>query len=126
MNADLDHAITEQWETGQLGRDEAHVVVVDEATDAAMDKAMAMKLVTMRLPIQLIEILKLIAAHHGIAYQPMIRDLLGRFAESELKNIAFEIDQSMRKVNASTDGAVSKAVDGFIEREAQEHLAKCA
>lgn len=76
----------EKWEDGTLGATEEHAVRVPEAS-AALDDAMELQLISIRLQKSLIENLKAIASHHGIGYQPMIRDLLNRFAVCEIKQI---------------------------------------
>lgn len=115
MNArQLDPTITEKWENGELGRHDEFVAVAPESESLELDSALAMKLVSIRLPIPLIETLKAIAGHHGIAYQPMIRDLLMRFARSEIKQIADTLDAQMRQAQASDDS--SPPVEAFIER----------
>ena len=37
------------WESGKLGRDEAHVRVADAAEEAALDEALGMQLISVRL-----------------------------------------------------------------------------
>lgn len=114
MHTELDEKITEQWESGELGRSARHARKVSAEDSAAMESALAMKLVTMRLPEPLIDALKAIANHHGIGYQPMVRDLLVRFAVSEIKQIRNAEErrlEEMQKVGAS------EAVDEFFERE---------
>lgn len=111
----LDEGITERWENGELGRSDEHVVVASEALHIELDEALAMKLVSIRLPVTLIETLKMIAAHHGIAYQPMIRDLLTRFARSELQQIAHDLDSRMKAAQSSDES--TPPVEAFIERE---------
>ena len=76
------------WEYGELGRDEAHVRVADAAEEAALDEALCMQLISVRLQAGLIKDLKLIAGYHGIGYQPLLRDVLNRFARAELRTIA--------------------------------------
>lgn len=110
---ELDQSITEQWENGDLGRSEAFVAVAPEAESLKLDSDLAMKLVSIRLPLPLIEALKAIAKHHSLAYQPMIRDLLTRFARSELNQIASELDRQMK---ASQADEATSPVEGFIER----------
>jgi predicted DNA binding CopG/RHH family protein len=110
---------TEQWESGELGRSEEFVAVSQEESDA-LDQVTAMKLVTMRLPIPLIETLKAIAMHHGIAYQPMVRDLLTRFAISEIKTIRYQQEKALRSAAQSDE---TEPVSNFIERE---RVATCA
>lgn len=115
----LDQAISNMWESGEYGRSEADVVVASEEMHAEFNKATAMKLVSIRLPEGLIEGLKMIAEHHGIAYQPMIRDLLTRFARSEVQQIMRDLDAQMR---AAEETEPSAPVSAFIERE---RLAAC-
>lgn len=76
----------EKWEDGTYGTDAEHAAIVPEAT-AALDDAMDLQLISIRLQKNLIENLKAISAHHQIGYQPMIRDLLNRFVQSEAKRI---------------------------------------
>ena len=77
---------TQQWEDGSLGRDAEHAAVAPGSKQEA-DDALGLQLISIRLQKQLLTDLKRIADHHGIGYQPMIRDLLNRFAQSELKKI---------------------------------------
>ena len=97
--------VADAWESGKLGRDEAYVVTAEVADEQALDDALGLKLISIRLPVKLIEELKYVAAHHGIGYQPLVRDLLSRFAMSELKLILKdkleEIEQEEKKQKES-------------------------
>ncbi|KLJ02848.1 hypothetical protein [Luteimonas sp. FCS-9] len=110
----LDPKITAKWENGEYGRSDEHVVVASEALHNQLDEALAMKLVSIRLPIPLIDSLKAIASFHEIAYQPMIRDLLTRFARSEVQQIVSELDAKMRAAQRTDES--SPPVDSFMER----------
>lgn len=66
------------WESGKLGRDEDHVVVATDMESAALDEALGMRAISIRMPSSLIDAYKMIAAHHGIGYQPLMRDILQR------------------------------------------------
>ena len=114
MSTELNHEITEQWESGKLGTDRATVRVAGPEIEAMLDSATAMKLVTMRLPIPLIDALKAIAQYHGIGYQPMVRDLLGRFALSEYRTIK---EDQERKLAAMQEADATQPVSDFMERE---------
>lgn len=79
------------WDDGSLGRDEAFVkkVKLDEAQEHALDDALELQMISIRLQKSLIEELKLIAQlNGGIGYQPLIRQVLKRFVHAELKKIA--------------------------------------
>lgn len=110
----LDADVTAKWESGEYGRSDAHVAVASEEESLQLDSDLAMKLVSIRLPIPLIEALKAIAGHHGIAYQPMIRDLLMRFARSEFQQIHAELNGRMAAAQAIDES--SPPVEAFIER----------
>lgn len=110
----LDADVTAKWESGEYGRSDAHVAVAPEEESLQLDSDLAMKLVSIRLPIPLIEALKAIAGHHGIAYQPMIRDLLMRFARSEFQQMHAELNDRMEEAQSSDES--SPPVEAFIER----------
>lgn len=77
------NANTEKWENGELGRDEAYVQRAPKSSQ--MDDALALQMISIRLPKDLIESFKLIGAVHGMGYQPLMRTALQRFADGELK-----------------------------------------
>jgi len=85
---------TDPWENGKFGLDEAYIKVTEAAEAAAVDGALDLKMISIRLQKDLIKKLKLIAKYHGIGYQLLIRDLLQRFARNELMQIAMELDNS--------------------------------
>lgn len=78
----------EAWESGLLGRDAAHAKPAPKALTQQIDDALELQMISIRLPKELIEEFKMIAAYHGVGYQPLMRDALRRFATSELKLIA--------------------------------------
>lgn len=115
MNSrNLDSSLTEKWENGELGRTEEFVAVASESDSLELDSALGMKHISIRLPISLIEALKAIAAHHEVAYQPMIRDLLTRFARSEIQQIAAQLDCEMKRAQEVDES--SPPVEAFMER----------
>ncbi|MEO9078485.1 MAG: hypothetical protein ABI268_04140 [Rhodanobacter sp.] len=104
------------WDSGDLGRSVDHVGVVSEAECRAIDGSLGLHPVSIRLEKSLIASLKLIAELRGVSYQPLIRDLLNRFVESELKAVMHEqAEQARRRVERQ--GGLSEAVDEFFERE---------
>jgi hypothetical protein len=82
----------ENWENGALGLTPEHARRVAGEETAAIEKATGqnMQLISMRLSQELLAVLKEIAKYRGIGYQPMIRDLLGRWAAGEIKTILNE------------------------------------
>lgn len=107
-----DDATTEKWESGEYGLSLEHVGVVPEEASGALDASLGLQLVSIRLQRSLIKNLKLIAKYRGVAYQPLVRDLLNRFATSELKDIFHELEAAQRQ--AAAEGSI---VEDFITRE---------
>lgn len=81
----------EAWESGELGQDERFVKVADPIEEAALNDALDLQLISIRLQKALIEDFKMIAKANGIGYQPLIRQVLKRFADSEKKRLIREM-----------------------------------
>lgn len=105
------------WESGQLGMSEEHVRVATPEEVAQVDEALGLQLISIRLQKGLLEALKVIAKHHGIGYQPMIRDLLNRFAISESKQIYQKLLEEAQK-KESEAGEPTVPVGDFMRRTA--------
>ncbi len=79
---------TEQaWDSRELGADEANVMVADEADEVALDEALGLVPISIRLPKKLVDQYKLIAHFHGMGYQPLMREVLTRFTPGALREI---------------------------------------
>lgn len=100
-------ASDEAWDSGELGRDEAFVKVVDGDTEDQIDKSLDLHLISIRLQKSLIEDFKLIAELNGIGYQPLMRQILQRFADCEkkriLRELASEAQERRKKSRDETD-----------------------
>lgn len=77
----------EAWESGELGTNEGHARPAPQNLQAEIDASLGLQAISIRLPKQLIDAYKLIAAHHGVGYQPLMRDILQRFAPEGLKEV---------------------------------------
>lgn len=115
MNTDMNTTPCE-WESGALGRSEEHVVVASADEARELDDAMGMQLVSIRLQKKLVKDLKEIAEHRGLNYQPMVRDLLHRFAEFEMRAILEEKLQEMRRLMEASRHETGPIAD-FMEQE---------
>ena len=104
------------WDTGALGRDEkfARLVKLTPEREAAIDEAVGLQLISIRLPKALIEDFKFIGASNGIKYQTLMRQILDRFANSEKKNMAKKAANAQIK-------ASQKAAKTIQEQLDQEH-----
>jgi hypothetical protein len=56
----------------------------------------------------LIKDMKLIAEYHGVGYQPLMRDVLNRFARTELHTIAENLAKTEAARKAVTERAKRK------------------
>ena len=84
-------ASDEAWEEGQLGNDEEFVRVSQgDQSDLQLDESLQMQMISIRLPKSLIEDFKNLASIHKVGYQPLMRDILNRWADSEKKHILAE------------------------------------
>ena len=84
----------EDWEKGPLGKDPQFASALSPeqtAEDLALiEEAFGLKPISIRLEAELLESLKAIAKNRGLGYQPLIRQVLHRFVDCELKQIALE------------------------------------
>lgn len=95
---------TDAWESGALGASAAHAQPAPAELEAAIDASLGLQAISIRLPKQLIDAYKLIAAHHGVGYQPLMRDILQRFVPEGLREVlqhhegkAEEVDHQMEE-----------------------------
>ena len=103
----------DMWDTRELGASEVHAEAISPSLAAEFDDMMELQAISIRLQKSLLSNLKTIAAHHQIGYQPMVRDLLTRFAEAEMKKIL--IDQLNKIDEAQRDREKTVPVTEFIE-----------
>lgn len=66
----------EQWESRKLGADERYVKVSEQGTDERLDESLNLQMVSMRLPKEAVQKLKVMARKQGLGYQPLIRQIL--------------------------------------------------
>lgn len=89
------------FEKGELGLSKEHAERMPAAHDLAVDEALGLKLISIRLPESLIQDLKFIANREGLGYQPLIRRVLQRFTTMEFKSMAREAFGTLSKIEAA-------------------------
>lgn len=99
------------WESGELGENLESAKVVSQEVEHAIQDAVGMQMISIRLPKSVIEDFKVIAQIEGIGYQPLMREALMRFAECESKRIMREYADKV-----STDKAQIAADEGRPQR----------
>lgn len=87
------------WENGELGRDEKNVRRSTKEVEDQLEESLDLQMISIRLQKELIAELKFIARFHGIGYQPLIRDVLGRWARVEMGTVAEEYRKKMEAQN---------------------------
>ena len=104
---------TQNWESGKLGRDAGYVVSATAEEELALANALELKPISIRMPTDLIRTLKVIAGVHGIGYQPLIRDVLSRFARAEMIDLLrqFEEQKSLESALSDEDSPAAKQLD---------------
>ena len=80
----VDH--DDAWESREVGADEQHVEVAPDISKE-LDAALDLHPISIRLQKPLVENLKALAHLHGLGYQPLIRQILTRWVDSELKQM---------------------------------------
>lgn len=90
MNTEKIVGTEEAWDSRALGANEAFVGVADASDTAAVDAALGLQPISIRLHKSLIEDFKIIAQFHGLGYQTLMRQVLVRFADCEKKQLIRE------------------------------------
>ena len=107
-------ASDEAWESGELGNDPKTAKIFEGDIQGQVDEAIAMQPISIRLPKSLIETFKLLGQEHGLGYQPLMRRVLTRFAEAEMKRVLNDHVAEQRRAveGADNDDVPPKAVVG--------------
>jgi predicted DNA binding CopG/RHH family protein len=85
----------EQWESRKLGADERYVKVSEQGTEDRLDESLNLQMVSMRLPKEAVQKLKVLARKQGLGYQPLIRQILMKYLEIG------ELPQKKRQIKPS-------------------------
>ena len=90
----------EAWESRQLGADDANAAVASDVDEDAIDEALGLRMISIRLESSLIDDFKAIAVLNGIGYQTLMRQALKRFADGEKKMILHDLARAASKDRA--------------------------
>lgn len=118
MSKDIAKALTsdaDKWDNREFGASEEHVQVASEADMTALNDALSLQAISIRLQKTLIGDLKTIAEYYGIGYQPMIRDLLQRFVLAEKKQQLQRQLETLKAQEQKHQQEDTVPVDEFIE-----------
>jgi uncharacterized protein (DUF4415 family) len=81
-------ASDEAWDDEILGADPESMKVADKNTAASLDEAAGTQLISIRMQKSMVDAFKAIAAaNKGIGYQTLMKQILQRFIEGEMKRV---------------------------------------
>ena len=81
-------ASDEAWDDEILGADAGSMKVADKEMESAVDDASGTQLISIRMQKSMIDSFKAIAgANKGIGYQTLMKQILQRFIEGEMKRV---------------------------------------
>lgn len=86
------------WESGKLGSSE-ETAKKSNFSVSDLQKSIQLQAISLRMQKDVLEDLKFIAKHHGIGYQPLIKQILKRFVDSEMKYILKDEDGFLQNEN---------------------------
>lgn len=99
----------EAWDDRILGASLDHVEVASDEQVTALDDALGLQSISIRLPKQMIDHYKLIAHFHGVGYQPLMRDVMARFVPGALREILEAEKKKAEKSHAKSSLLLRKA-----------------
>ncbi len=101
----------EAWDSRELGCEEKYARVSSSVNTDSLDESLELQMISIRLQKSLIEDFKMIAKVHGLGYQPLIRQALNRFADSEKKRIVTEVASRRAKERKEAEKSVEMEVE---------------
>lgn len=104
----------EAWDDEQLGADAAHAKVAKDH-ETEIDAALELQPISIRLQKSLIDNLKALGQLNGIGYQPLVRQVLTRFVECEMKNL---LKQRLDERQAAEKQALRKPAQPKLKKAA--------
>lgn len=97
------------WEDRSIGAQEEFVQVAPDIGNA-LDQALDLHPISIRLQKNLVDNLKALAQLHGLGYQPLIRQILTRWVDAEVKQMIIQ-----RANEATAQAKVPQRAQGRTE-----------
>jgi len=95
---------SEAWDSRALGADEEFVGVAPDINHA-VDASLGLTPISIRLPQELLQSLKALAQLHGMGYQPLIRQVLIRWVDGEVKQMLIHRVNELKEEQAAAPQA---------------------
>lgn len=74
----------------EVGKEAEQQIPATKEDEIEIDKALNLQMISIRLQSDLLSGLKNLAKLHGIGYQPLIREILTRWVNAEMKQMAIQ------------------------------------
>ena len=106
------------WDAdGPLGNDESFTEFVTDDVSKSVDDALGLQPISIRLQRSLLDNLKALAQLNGLGYQPLIRQVLTRFVDCELKALLRDRveREAATRVTASEAGSAAESVPALAD-----------
>lgn len=110
---DYENETWDEWDNGDLGRDEQFVEACAVVDEKVIDDALELQSINIRMPRELLDDLKRIALINNIGYQPLMKQVLQRFVTSEMKIILRDLAEQK---------AARVAIDEQLQEQQQKQL----
>lgn len=78
------------WESGILGMDKKYAAVASKELADQIDDALGLQMISIRLDKELIDTFKLLSGKYQMGHQPLMREALRQFVDTEIKLVALE------------------------------------
>ena len=98
----------QQTNYDDVGIEEQYIAVAPEAITASIDDSLGLQPISIRLQKDLLDNLKELAKLNGLGYQPLIRQVLTRWVDCELKDM-LRAKASEVKAAAIAEAAAAQA-----------------
>lgn len=98
----------EEWDSRQLGAEKKFAAIAPDDIGLQTSDSLGLQPISIRLEKSLIDDFKLIASIHGIGYQPLMRQILKRFANAELKQLLREATINSEKIRRESEKSPPK------------------
>jgi len=108
-----------------VGESEAHVAVAPASISVGIEDTLDLQPISIRLQRDLLDNLKALAKLNGLGYQPLIRQVLTRWVDCELKNML----RQKASASASASGLTYRSADdedSHAEPALRDELRKAA
>jgi uncharacterized protein (DUF4415 family) len=117
----MENLIESEIDYDSVGTDESFVSSGPVAQEKAVDDVLGLQPISIRLQKDLLENLKSLALLNGLGYQPLIRQILTRWVDCELKSMLNDkVARERSKSSQNVEAELKTTVSAFEESSNRE------